>query len=122
MLQHKVAVEQYGLNLSQKRIMTVDVRPARLDHADSRVGKMMNGPQEEIFRRNKVGIKDGKEFSTRLLHAFLERPCFEAVPVRALGSRARDRAEREHAVFRRRAAALAIDLSYLPGWSARPGV
>ncbi len=58
-----MAVEQDGLDLGEKRVMAVDVRPARLHHADAGVGEMVHGLAQKIFRGNEVCVKDGDELA-----------------------------------------------------------
>ena len=68
-LEHEVAVEQDGFHLREKRIIAVDVRPARLHHADLGIGEVMDGAQQKIFRRREVGVENGDEFAFRCLQA-----------------------------------------------------
>ena len=70
-LQHKVPVEQDGLDFRKKRVVAVQVRPARLHHADFRLGEVMDHAHEPVFRGNKVGVKDGDELALRGLHPVL---------------------------------------------------
>src|SRR5271156_4125461 len=65
MLQHEVAVQQNGFHLREKRIVAIDVRPARLHHADLRVSKVMDGARQKIFRRSEVCVEDGDKFALR---------------------------------------------------------
>ena len=83
MLQHKVAVQQNSFDLSQKRVMAVEMRPARLHHADARIGEVMDGPQQKIFRGSEVGVENGDELTLRRLHPFRQSARLEA---RAVGS------------------------------------
>ena len=41
-LEHKVPVEQDGFDLRQEAVVAVQVRPARLHHADLRLGEVMD--------------------------------------------------------------------------------
>ena len=84
MLEHKMPVEQNRLNLGQKRIVPVDVRPARLHHPDLRIGEVMNRPQQKIFRRNEIRVEDGDELALGGLHPLRQRPRLEAFPVGAM--------------------------------------
>ena len=63
MLEHKVAVEQNGFDLRQQRIVAIDVRPARLHHADLRVGEMVDALEQKIARRHKIGIENRDELA-----------------------------------------------------------
>ena len=78
-LEHEVAVEQNGLHLGQERIIAVDVRPARLHHADLRIGEVMNGTQQEIFGRSEIGVEDGNELAFCSLHSFGQRARFDSL-------------------------------------------
>ena len=61
--QHEMAVEQNGFDLGQQRVVAVDVRPARLHHADLGIGEVMDALHQKVGRRNKIGVKDGDEFA-----------------------------------------------------------
>ena len=74
MFEHEMAVEQNGFNFGQKRIMAVNVCPARLHHADFRVGEVMDAVQQEIRRRNKIGVKDGENSPLAVFNPRPERP------------------------------------------------
>ena len=82
MLEHEVTIEQNRLNLRQERIVLVDVTPARLHHADSRVAEVRHQTRQKIGRRHEVGIEDRNEFAARQLQSGLERPGLEALAVR----------------------------------------
>jgi hypothetical protein len=78
-LQHKVAVEQDGLDLGQHAVVAVEVRPARLHHADLRLGEVVDHLHQPVGRRHKVGVEDGDELALGHLEAGIERPGLEAV-------------------------------------------
>ena len=42
MLQDEMAVEQHGFDFGEEIVVPVQVAPARLHHADLRIGEMMN--------------------------------------------------------------------------------
>ena len=81
MFQHEMAVEQDRLHLGEKRVVAVDVRPARLHHADFGIGEVMNALQQEVFRRREVSVENGDEFAFRRFHAFLQGAGFEAFAI-----------------------------------------
>ena len=62
----------------------VQIAPARLHHTDLRIGKEVNRPLQEIYRRNKVSVKDGNQFAGRCLQSFLKRAGLVAMPVFAV--------------------------------------
>ena len=70
MLQHEVAIEQDGFDFGQKRIIAVDMRPARLHHADLRSGEVMDHAHDPVFRRHEVSVEDGDEFPLGGFQAF----------------------------------------------------
>src|SRR5207302_642119 len=84
MFQHEMAIEEDGLNLSQKRIITVDVRPTRLDHANIFTGEVMNGALKKIRRWNEISVKDRDVLSGRSLHSLVKRAGFEPGAIRAI--------------------------------------
>jgi len=61
--EHEVAIEQNGFDLREQRVVAVDVRPARLHHADLGVGEVMYALQQKVGGRNKIGVEDGNEFA-----------------------------------------------------------
>ena len=56
-LEHEVAVEQNRLDLREQRVILVDVPPARLHHADLRVGEVRQQPVEEVAAGRKSASK-----------------------------------------------------------------
>ncbi len=80
-LEHEVAVEQNRLDLREQRVILVDVSPARLHHADLRVGKIRHQPEDEVGVWLEVGVEDGNEFSPRHLEPCLERPGLVPRPI-----------------------------------------
>ncbi len=84
MLEHEVAVEQDRLNLGQKRIAAVDVRPARLHHPDLGIGEVMDALEQKIRGRNKVGVENGNELALRRLQPLSQRPRLVALAVVAV--------------------------------------
>ena len=69
----KVAVEQDRFDFGQKRIIAVNVRPARLHHADLGIGEVMDDLQQEVFRRSEIGVEDGDEFALRRFQSLGQR-------------------------------------------------
>src|SRR5262249_39244665 len=72
-LHHKVAVEQDGFNLCERGVVAVNVRPARLDHADLRILEVRDGTAKEVGVRLEIRVEDGDELAGGGLHAFTER-------------------------------------------------
>ena len=72
-LEHEVRVEQDRLDLGQQRVILVDVTPARLHHPDVRRVEMRQRLQQEVLRRNEVGVEDRDEVGLRQLQARFER-------------------------------------------------
>ena len=84
MLQHEVAVELNGLDLGQEAVVAIQVRPARLRHADLGLGEMVDDVHEPGGRRDEVGVEDRDELTPRGLESVVERAGFVAVPVGAV--------------------------------------
>ena len=82
--EHEMAVEQNGFDLGQQRVVAVDVRPARLHHADLGIGEVMDALQQKIGRRNKIGVKDGNEFALRRFQSFRQSARLEALTIVAV--------------------------------------
>ena len=58
--------------------------PAGLHHPDLRIGEVMDGAHQKIFRRSEVGVENGNEFALRRLHPLRQRARFEALAIRAV--------------------------------------
>src|ERR1019366_2757099 len=65
-----MAVEQNGLDLGEYRVVAVDMRPASLHHAHLGIGEVMDALQQKVGGRNKIGVKNGDEFSLRRFQSF----------------------------------------------------
>ena len=85
-LEHEVAVEQDRLDLREQRVILVDVPPARLHHADLRVGKVRQQPVQEVWGRQEIGVENGDELPRATLQPGFERPGLVAGAVRCDGS------------------------------------
>ena len=83
-LEDEMAVEQHAFHFGEEVVIAVQVAPARLHHADLRIGEVVNGAREEIGGREEIGVEDGDQFAGGGLQAFLQRAGFEAVAVGAV--------------------------------------
>ena len=83
-LEDEVAVEQDRLNLRQQRVVLVDVAPARLHHADARIGEMRHQAGQEVRRRDEVRVEDGDELAARRLQPGFERAGLVPAAIRAV--------------------------------------
>src|SRR2546429_9945599 len=81
MLQDKMAVEQDRFHFGKKRIVAIDVCPARLHHADFRIGEMVDRAQQEVLWWHEVRIKDGDELACCGLHTLRQRARLVALSV-----------------------------------------
>src|ERR1700704_2216104 len=61
LFQKKVTIEKHRLHPGEQRIATVEMPPARLDHANFWIGKEMNGAFEQIGLRHKIGVENTNE-------------------------------------------------------------
>ena len=84
MLQNEVAVEQHGFHFGQEVVVAVQIAPARLHHADLRIGEVVNGAHQEVGRRNEIGVEDRDQFAGGGLQPFLQRAGLVAVAIRAV--------------------------------------
>src|SRR5947208_14038046 len=89
MLQDKMAVEQDRFHFGKKRIVAIDVRPARLHHADFWIGEMMDRAQQEVLWWDEVRVKDGDELACCGLHPLRQRARLVALAVCTMVIRAR---------------------------------
>ena len=80
-LEDEVAVEEDGFDLGEEAVVAVEVSPAGLHHADSRLGEVVDGAQEPIGAGDEVGVEDGDEFAGGGFEAFLECAGFESAAV-----------------------------------------
>src|SRR6185312_9254662 len=69
MLQDEMPIEKNGLHFRQKGVISVQMRPAGLHHADLRFGKVMHHAHEPVFRGNESSVKDGDELALGAQHA-----------------------------------------------------
>src|SRR5688572_33450717 len=60
-LEDKMSVEQHRLDFGKDVVMAVQVRPAGLNHADLRIGKVVDRLLDEIGWSHEIGIEDGNE-------------------------------------------------------------
>jgi hypothetical protein len=83
--EHEVPVEQNRLNTRQRRIVVIEVAPARLDDRQFLVDReIRHRAPQEVRGRHEVGIEDGDEFTGGGLESRLERAGFETRPVGAV--------------------------------------
>ncbi len=67
-LEDEMRVEEDRLDPREQRVVAVEVTPARLDHSHFRVAlEVAERPQEEIFRRDEIGVENRNELARRLL-------------------------------------------------------
>src|SRR5207245_9242215 len=81
MLQDKMAVEQDRFHFGKKRIIAIDVRPARLHHADFWIGEMVDRAQQEVLWWHEVRVKDGNELACCGFHSLRQRARLVALSV-----------------------------------------
>src|SRR5262249_48202108 len=84
MLDDKVAIEQYGFDLCEQRVVAVEIGPASLHHADRRILEVRNRAAEEIGFGEKVSVEDTNEFAPRGLKAILQCTGLEAGTIGAV--------------------------------------
>src|SRR5215471_14117857 len=77
MFEHEMPIEQNGLDFCQKRIVSVDVRPASLHHGHFGVSEMINGPPQEILWRSEISVENSHEFALRRLESFRQSSRFK---------------------------------------------
>jgi hypothetical protein len=73
-LEHEMAVEQNRLDLREQRVILVDMPPARLHHADLRVGEVWQQAMEKIEFRKEIGVENGDIAAAGDLQPGFERP------------------------------------------------
>ena len=78
LLENKVTVEEHRLHARQQRIAAIQMPPARLDHADFRIGEEMNRPLKQISWRNEVSVQDANELTGGRFESDCERAGFES--------------------------------------------
>src|SRR5260370_20774808 len=76
MLDNEVAVEKNGFDIGQERVVAVEIRPARLHHADFAaaivIHEIRNRAAEKIRLGQKTGIEDSNEFTLRGFQAVFQ--------------------------------------------------
>ncbi len=81
MLENEVAIEQNGLDLGKEAVVAVEMRPARLHHADLRIGKVMHNLHKPSSGRHKIGIEDGDKLARCHAQALSQRSRLEAMAI-----------------------------------------
>src|SRR5438094_6895676 len=76
-----MAVEQDRFHFGKKRIVAIDVRPARLHHADFWIGEMVDRAQQEVLWWHEVRVKDGDELASCGFHSLRQRARLVALSV-----------------------------------------
>src|SRR5437868_15298447 len=84
MFENEMPVEQHGFHFRQEIVLAIQITPACLHDADLRVGKILDGLQEEIHRRYEIGVEDRHELAGSRLEALPERAGFETFSIRAM--------------------------------------
>ena len=79
-----MSVEHDLLDARQQRIISVDVAPAHLRHADSFIREEINHLAQAIRTRQKVRIKNCHQFPFSSLHRVFQRSCLKSRPIRAV--------------------------------------
>src|SRR5947208_2162252 len=77
LLEEQMPVEEHRLHTRQQRIAAVQMPPARLEHANSGIGKMMDRAPKKIARRDEVRVENPNELARRGRETLLERTGFE---------------------------------------------
>ena len=84
LLEQEMSVQKHRLHPCEQRITAIQMAPASLNHADLRVGEIMNRALKQIARRNEVGVQNANEFAIRRFKADCERAGFESGPINAM--------------------------------------
>ncbi len=74
----EVTINSQGLEVSEERVLVVQVVPAGLDEAHLGIAEVGNRPQQEIGLRHEIGIEDRNKLPGGYLQPPGERPCFVA--------------------------------------------
>ena len=72
-------VEQYGLGAGEQGVLPVHVVPARLDHAERRIGEGRDRAAQEVGTGNEVGVEDDDQLAARLAQTGRQGPRLEAL-------------------------------------------
>src|SRR5208283_2630251 len=84
----EVAVQENRLDAGEERIVGVEIRPARLHHADvfADAGRqeVRDGAAQEVGRGDEVRVKDSHNLPLRCFQPVLQRSGFEAFAVGAM--------------------------------------
>ena len=84
MLDREMAVEQDRFHFRERRVIAIDVAPARLHHRELLLDEIGHRAAQKICRRNKIGVENCDEFSGGRFQPFLQRAGFEAFAVVAM--------------------------------------
>jgi len=78
LLDAEVGVEQRGLRAREPRGATIQVAPARLDHAHAGIGEGRHDAPQEVHRGHEVGVEDREQLAMGDAHPGGERAGLEA--------------------------------------------
>src|SRR5206468_8876449 len=84
LLEEQMTIEKHRLHACEKGIATVEVAPARLDHADLRISEKVDGRPEQLALRHKVGVENTNEITASGGQPRLKRPRLVANAIGAM--------------------------------------
>ena len=83
-LDDEMAVEQDAFDFGERRVMAVEVGPARLHHGQLGVGEIGHRAAQKIGAGQEIGVEDGDEFAGGGLQAFGQRAGLVALAIGAM--------------------------------------
>src|SRR6185503_12464861 len=81
-LDDEVAVEKNRLAARQDRVVAIEVPPARLRHADARIGEAGDEVEQEGSLRQEIGVEHRHQLPARLGKPRRQGPGLESLPGR----------------------------------------
>ncbi len=84
MLDGEMAVEHDRFHFRERRVVAVDVAPARLHHRELLLDEIGHGAAQKIGGRNKIRVENRDELSGRRFQSFLQRTGLESFAIVAV--------------------------------------
>ena len=81
LLEQKMPVQKHGLHPREQRVTAIQMAPARLDHANFRVGEIMDRPVKQFWWRDEIGIENANKLAGGRFESDRKRAGFKTGPV-----------------------------------------
>src|SRR4030095_70601 len=80
----KMSIQKNRLHPCEQRVPAIQMTPSGLDHPYFWIGEEMDGPFEQVFFRNKIGVEDAQKLALRSSESHRKRASLKASPISAM--------------------------------------